>query len=355
MAKTINFNFTFSDDEVRDINECIVEELVESPLLNSVFGIIETGVKNGKKIGFIKSDMGIMLKTGSIGCKPDGSTYSSLSTTQKSWNPKSLYFRNEECETDTRQTFLDLIKKAGYDRYDLTDTQYYALVQMLVAKNLAKSVFLRAWFDDTAIANVSGGGVLKNGIAVTTFNAFDGLFKQMKAIYAATPARRITISENAGANYAAQDAITDANCTKVFNDLLRKADVRLANASDKVYIATRSLVQGYRFDMQAKGTDTLMVKQVEGVDVTFCNGIPIVEVAAWDEAIRSYFDNGTKWDNPHRAILTTKAQLGLAFQSDGAFDSFDIHFDRTTKLNITEGEDQMDAKVMEDHMIQIAI
>ena len=355
MAKRIDFSsYSFSADQVRDINECIVEELLLNPLLNSVFGRIETGVKNGKEIGFIKSDMGLMLKTGQIGCNPTDVTMPTLNTYKKTWALKSAYFRGEECETTSRNTFLDLAKKSGMDRYKLTESEYYALLQTLIADNLAKNIFLKAWFDDTAILNVSGGGVLKNGVSTTLLDTIDGIFKQLKAIYTTTPARRTTITENGGVSYATQ-AITNANCTAVFNNLLQGADPRLANASDKIYISTRSLVQGYRWDMQSKGTDSLMQKQIDGVTVDMCNGIPIIEVGVWDEFIRAYFDNGTKWDNPHRAILTTKDQLALAFSSDGAFDNFDVFFDRKSKLNIVEGEDQYDAKCLLDYMFQVAI
>lgn len=352
----INFGqFSFPDDVVRNISEALLDEMVQSPLLNAVFGTIETGVKNGKEIGFINTDMGLMLKSGNIGCSPTGSTVSFPAARKKVWDLKSVHFMNEECETATRATFLDLAKKAGIDRYDLTDTEYYALVQSMIAKNLAKNVFVKAWFDDTAAANVTGGGKVKNGVDITYLNAIDGVWKQLAAIYTATPDRKSVISANAGANYAAQNAITDADCTKAFNDVLRAADPRLVSASDKIYIATRSLVQGYRFDMQTKGSDSVMMKQIDGVEVPTCNGIPVIECTVWDETIRSYFDNGTKWDNPHRVVLTSKSELALAFQSDGAFDRFNVFYDPKSMLNIIRGEDQYDAKALRDYMFQVGI
>lgn len=354
--KNINITFTFTDDEVRSIQECILEEMIEQPLLTAVFGQIVTGVKNGKEIGFIKSDMGLMLKSGAMGCGgAKDSTYSSISTSKKKWDLKPVHFYNEECENDTRNTFLDLAKNGGIDVYDMTGSEYYALLQSLLAKNLAKNVYVLAWFADTATLNQTDGGKLKDGVDIKYFNPFDGLFKQLTAIYTANAARRVAITANAGANYAAQDAITDAQCTAVFNDLLRKADPRLANASDKIYISTRSLVQGYRWDMQAKGTDTLMTKQIEGVEVPTANGIPIIESGVWDEIIRAYFNDGTKYDSPHRAILTTKSQLALAFQSNGAMEDLDLFYDKYHAINVVRGEDQIDAKALEDHMFQIAI
>ena len=61
-TKSINFTYDFSKDEVRSLNEAIVTEIVKSPILQTVFGRIETGIKNDRAIGFVNTAIGKMLK-----------------------------------------------------------------------------------------------------------------------------------------------------------------------------------------------------------------------------------------------------------------------------------------------------
>lgn len=356
--KMINFDFTFSGvDEIRSFGATVIEEMMQAPTLTDVFGILETGVTNGREIGFIKTDMGLMLESGTIGCDPTQVTFGQLGTSKKVWDLKPVFFRNEECAKDTANTFLQITRKVGMDGYDLTQTEYYALVQVVVAQNLAKSVFIRAWFDDPNIKNIADGGKLKNGISVTKLNAIKGLWLQMAEIYTADPSRRVTITANTLSTTALQLAISDADCTKVFDDLYRKADPRLLESSSLIYLSTRSLATGYRFDMKSKGIDTLMQKQINGetLKLTMVNNVPLIELNIWDTTILAYFNNDTKLDNPHRAILCDKNQLALAFGSTNAFTEFDIFYDRKSKKNIIEGESTMDAKALQDHLFQIAI
>lgn len=354
MGKLVNIGYTFSPETLTSLNEAIVQEIVKAPLLNNVFGVIETGIRNERKIGFVNTSLGLMLKA-PLGCNPTGSTFSGMATSEKAWTPKGVAFRNEECLTDLEPSLIQYLKNAGIDQYDLTSTDYYAFFLSYLPDNLAKNVFIKAWFDDTAADTVGNGGKLKNGTDKEYFNRIDGIFKQLTAIYTADANRKVAIAENSTDTYVLQEAITDANCTAVFNNLLKKATVNLASAPDKVYLATRSLVQGYRWDMQSKGTDTLMNKQINGIEVPTCNGIPIIEIPVWDEVIRAYFDNGTKWDNPHRAVLTTISNLAVGFEGNDAFESFDVFFDRKTKTNIVEGQDGMDAKVLRNDLVQVAI
>lgn len=357
MAKSINFSYDFSKDEVRSLNEQIIAEIVKAPLLQSVFGRIETGVKNDKAIGFVNTALGLMLKA-PLGCNPSGSTFGSMATTQKVWQPKGLAFRKEECKTEIEGTLVQYLLKSGIEQYDLTNTEYYAFFLSFLPDNIAKDVFRYAWFGDTAADTFANGGKLTNGTDKTYFNRIDGIWKQLAAIYGATAARKtqLTGNPNGQATAAAQDStLTTANALASFYAVHDAADIKLRAMPNKVFMCTDSIFLKAKRELQNKGTDSVMMKLIEGIDVPTIDGIPVIVVPVWDEAIRSYYYNGTTYDSPHRILLTTTDNLALGFQGDGAFDTFDVFFDRKSKLNIIEGEDAMDAKVLRDDLVQVGI
>ena len=356
-TKSINFTYDFSKDEVRSLNEAIVTEIIKSPILQTVFGRIETGIKNDRAIGFVNTAIGKMLKA-PLGCNPSVSTFGSMSTSQKVWSPKGVAFRKEECKTDISGTLVQYLLNSGIESYDLTNTEYYAFFLDYIKDNIAKDVFRYAWFGNTAADTFANGGKLTNGTDKTYYTQFDGIWKQLAAIYTATTARKtqLTGNPNGQTTAALQDSVlTGANALASFYAVHDAADIRLRLQPNKVFMCTDSVMKVTRRELQLKGSDTLMMKLIEGVEVPTIDGIPVIVVPVWDELIRADFYNGTTYDSPHRILLTTTDNLALGFQGNGAFEEFDVFFDKKSKLNIIEGEDAMDAKVLRNDLIQVGI
>ena len=357
MAKSIDFTYDFSKDEVKSLNEAIITEIIKSPILQTVFGRIETGIKNDKAIGFVNTAIGKMLKA-PLGCNPSGSTFGSMTTAQKVWAPKGLAFRKEECKTDIAGTLVQYMLNSGIESYDLTSTEYYAFFLQYIKDNLAKDVFRYAWFGDTAADTFANGGKLTNGTDKLYYTQFNGVWKQLTAIYGATPARKtqLTGNPNGQATAALQDSVlTGANALASFYAVHDGADIQLRMQPNKVFMCTDSIMKMAKRELQSKGSDTVMMKLIEGVNVDTIDGIPVIVVNTWDQLIRSDYYNGTTYDSPHRLLLTTTDNLALGFQGDGAFEEFDVFFDKKSKLNIIEGEDAMDAKVLRDDLVQVGI
>lgn len=358
MAKSINFGYDFGKDEVRSLDQAIITEVIKSPLLQTVFGRIETGIRNDRAIGYVNTSLGKMLKA-PLGCNPTGSTFGAMATAQKVWTPKGIAFRKEECKTEIIPSLVQYLMNAGIDSYDLTNTEYYAFFLSYLPDNLAKEVFRYAFFGDTAAETFANGGKLTNGSDKTYYTQFDGIWKQLAAIYTATAARKTQLvgNPNGQATAALQDSVlTGANALASFYAVHDAADIHLRLQPNKVFMCTDSVMKVVRRELQQnKGTDTLMVKLIEGIQVPTIDGIPVVVVPVWDELIRADFYNGTTYDNPHRILLTTTDNLALGFAGDGAFEEFDVYFDKKSKLNIIEGEDQMDSKVLRNDLIQVGI
>ena len=84
------------------------------------------------------------------------------------------------------------------------------------------------------------------------------------------------------------------------------------------------------------------------------NTIPIQVINSWDRFIDAYFNNGTRLNIPHRAILTTKQNIQIGVEEERSMTEFDIFMDKKTKKWYLDSLFKLDAKIIEDYMIQVA-
>ena len=75
----------------------------------------------------------------------------------------------------------------------------------------------------------------------------------------------------------------------------------------------------------------------------------------WDEIIRSYFDNGTKWVNPHRAVFTTRDFLAAGVDAEDSFEDMRIWYDQNDRKVKVEMMGLADAKLLDPAKFSIAI
>ena len=84
------------------------------------------------------------------------------------------------------------------------------------------------------------------------------------------------------------------------------------------------------------------------------NGVKVFPLPIWDRIIRTYFSDGTKWELPHRAVYTTKTNLGIGTEEVANFSEIDTFYDKKTKTWNMDSEYNIDAKVIDDSMVQLA-
>jgi hypothetical protein len=78
-------------------------------------------------------------------------------------------------------------------------------------------------------------------------------------------------------------------------------------------------------------------------------------VPLWDEWILAYENNGTKLNNPHRIVYTTKANLTIGMEGTTLFDNVNTFYDQKSRYNRIEVSDAFDAKVLNDELVQVGI
>ena len=95
----------------------------------------------------------------------------------------------------------------------------------------------------------------------------------------------------------------------------------------------------------------------DGKQVLTFDGIPVIDMPWWDENIKSYFDNGTVYDHPHRALLCPVGQtgiLGLGCDSISNFSKLDIWYDKNSRNTRFLAMGSSDAKLLDPTLFMAA-
>lgn len=267
----------------------------------------------------------------------------------KLWNPVPYKASPEICYKDLACKVKDYFMSEGCSSGDATGTQWAEAVLSVIGENIVRSHWIKAWFGDT-------------GATSTAFNAHDGLFVQMLAVATTgNTAQRYEIAENAEATKAAQLALGATAGLDVFQWMYDNQPDHLFGNSDLRIFATRTLCKNYlkwlQVNKQVECCERDPLTGVYNINNLSIYGIPIVMVKEWDEIILnvSEFDNGTVYDNPHRAVLTYSDNMPIGTCSVDELDNFDVRYDSYTEKTKFVTEYTIDAKVIEDADFLLAV
>jgi len=350
-GNTLNLDaLHFTADELRSLNELIVTAILEAPALATYHTLI-TGIKNDKRIGIVPGTFGLVGMAAQA-CNPVAHCHS-LVASEKTWEPKYIEVIIDMCIDELTDSLMRFYINCS-NPYDLTNTEVFAFLQSILSKDLAKAVFRFAWFGDQAAANFPVGNITP-GTPVAFFNVINGLWQQMAAIYAANPLQLQALPGNTQATYALQQSVaTPLLMYNAVNAMIDAAITELTIQPDRILLVTRSVMDRLRRQLQALGTAFQDYKlMVNGIEFATWDGIPIYSVPMWDEIIRAYEDNGTRWNDPHRAVYTTKTNLNIGFTCTSALENILTSYDPRSRYNRMEATDAMDAKIIDDRLLMV--
>lgn len=347
-------SLNFNGREIRSFAEAVFADIYDYPAA-SEYTTIVPNIKAKQQIVLI----GRMSKITRLdpGCGI-GQISTTVPISQKFWNPVDIKIWLPTCWKDFLATFMVYFERASTQKPDLTVTEIFSQFLLDQVSNAAAEDFIRiAWFADTAIATSD----LSNPVDVVNYNQIDGMWKQIFAIAAANPLRRVTIAKNAGATFADQ-TFTDADttnqvATKVFLKLTMSADTRLRAEKDGFILSTRSLTDQYMLERMAQTNIPLAYTRTEtGFDSLVINGVPVHVVSQWDRVIQGDLVNATNWHIPHRAVYSSKdnLQIGIDGSSEAAISNWDIWYSKDLETANIKGLYKLDAKVIEDYEVQVA-
>lgn len=366
----MNFSqFTVDNGAIRDLGELLFLTVFNDPEIERVL-TISTGVYNGQKLGYI-DDMGDVGKNKS-GCSP---TYDNINITgiEKSWELGPWQIAKHICYTELENTIAKFSLNTGTDIAYLPDTPYWNDILVPLLRRAMLEMFWRiAWFGDKDAANFvpgvpaqgetpavpASGGLITPGVDTSLFTMTDGLWKRLRAITTAKSHQLTAIAANAEATYAAQKAAirTTGVAIGIVDDLLSDADSRIFDKDDHAIMMTNSLFKALRNDVKKLHNLQLEVEHVtSGIQLSRYDGHEIIVLDVWDRMIKKYEDNGTKLNNPHRAILTSPQNLFVGTTDKDLIADLSVTFNDETRYNNIFAQSNIGTLVGEDDLVQVAI
>jgi hypothetical protein len=352
-------DLTWNGEEIKSISEALFIGGFQKPAINE-FHSIANGIVAKKQIAILGRINGYLGK-GSNACGETDAT-NTVTNSEKFWDPATVSDRLPFCWTELKETFFVWGLKKGIEKGDLTSTDLLIYLEELVQDAIVETAYRLAYFGDKDHATVtdSPAGVLTTGTDLAYFNKINGFFKQLFAIAVADASRLTTglASRNGQATYALQKfTSTDTTnfvVTNTLQDMLYEADERLRGASDLVYIVTQSVADQYSREL-TKANQAFTTERLEnGITMLKSGGIEVYGFSFLDRIIKQSFDNGTKYYLPHRAILTTKSNLQVGTEEVGSLADTDVWFDKTANKTYLKFAFNIDAKVLIDHLVQVA-
>ncbi|WP_207425996.1 hypothetical protein [Pedobacter sp. SYSU D00535] len=350
-------DLTFSGKQIESLKEAFFTAVFSKPQLNEIFNVI-TGIKAKQQI-VIFGLLGLVGKKSGPNCAPEPSA-ETIPATEKWWDPEWIEDRFEECFKDLLKKFTAWGLKNGLDKADLTGTEFALFLEDRISDALAEAILRISMFAKKSAANVSGGGVIKNGVSVDFFNQIDGFWVQAFAIVAANSSQRIAIDRNGGASYAAQ-AFTQADIdnqviTGVLRAMIAAADERLTSDPGAQFWVTKSVADQYKAERLKAGANLEIgyTRTESGMQQFEFDGYQINVLSFQDRIIRAYMDNGTKWDLPHRIFFGVRDNHQLGVEEEGNLSELDPFYDKKSKTYVVDLGFSLDMKIVEDYKLIVA-
>lgn len=354
---------------VKSLQECILEKTFALPSITDLLSV-EDGIVHDKQIVFLsllqgmvgkKIDLTSNCKTPVNECKITG--------TQKVWQPVNIGDRLEECWKNLEGEFIKYMLNKGVRKPDITDTDWGLFIQDRYAYAIQEMLLRAAWFGDKDITAYNGspeGTFFDDGISCVTtanFDYFDGLWKQIFAILAATPAQLTTdlATKNGQATFALQafNAADTTNrlVTNALFNVTTNADTRISAQPNVILAVTKSVADQFKRELRADSVNFTHDTIMNGLSVLKSDGLELLVVDFWDRMIRNHSrqpGNVNAWFRPHRILYTTKDNLMLGTESMTSFNELKAFYAEYEEVNVFDFKMKIDAKVSENYLIQAA-
>lgn len=349
MAQVLDMSqFTFCGETVQAVSEMVFDEVINAPEV-ALFHTVYPGIVSVKEIGFIGE--GGLVGVEHQGCDPVPQQWN-IATRKLKWEPKEWEVLIHLCAKDLQATAAVYSLRNKMPFADFAESDYANIVVEVLATALKKFIIRLVWFSDVDAATA---GILSPGIDADYFTILDGFWKQILAQTTVNASQRVVITENAGASYAAQALDPTKVRDTYLPELVYGADMRLRGKSNGIIVCTQSFYDAYAKSLKGIQLESMLVNLTDGVRTLTYDGKPLIAVPVWDEMIREYENNGTKLNQPHRAIYTTKEVLGIGVNNPSEFENIEIWYDKDSRKVKLEGMGIADAKLTNPIMFQVAI
>jgi len=378
MASTgINWaNFVVNNDGIKDFRELINLSTIEGGDFGQ-FHTFNPNTHSGDKLDGIGAFAEVGL-AGGTSCAPTFNS-SQARSVEKTWVLGEWEVAEKICYKDLDTTAARYGLNQGTEIADVVGTVITRILEPKVSDAIKRMYWRLGWFGDTAAANIAGGGVITAGKNANLFTACDGFFKKFAALIAADPLRNTDIAANAQATYALQNSAF-TNGIDVLDAMIYSAPLALRSAagtlvpeansqptSDGVtqnmvpgafILCTQSVADAYEKQLTGTGTVYTQIQWetgMLGMKKFQRKGVDIYPIALWDSYIQEYENNGTKWNNPHRAVFTTIGNLHFAAPNTELVTNLDVWFSKDDQDTKMLARDRFGVLILDDTLFQYAV
>lgn len=351
-------DLSFNGEEVRALNEAVFEAVFAKPEL-SMFHNVINGIKATKQIAILGRIQGLTGK-GTGDCDPEEDDFK-IKMSEKKWDPQTISNNLPSCWTDLLETFFIYGTANGIAKADLTKTDFFNFLLERMTDAVIEEIFRIIWFSDKDAATTtdSPAGVITSGTNLAYFNRIDGLWKQAFAIVGADAARRtLGFDARNGQATAALQQFTSADvtarvATKTLQDMRFDSDYRMRTL-DRMIVSTQSVADQYEKELIDAETPYSSERLENGITVLKVGGVTIFGFQFWDRIIEAYYSDGTKLFLPHRAIMLTKDNTQVGTEDESTFSQFNVFYDQKSEKNYIRTKYDIDAKFIQDYLVQLA-
>jgi len=350
MAAVLDFTkFTFTAEQIRTVNELLFDDILKAPEL-TLLCTMYPNIVFDKEIGFI-GEGGLVGKKRQ-NCDPVPQAWN-VNTRKLVWEPKSWEILIDQCFSELESNAAVYSLHTGRDIADFIDTDYMTILLEVLSESIRKFIIRLFWFNDEDADNVTDGGFITDGIDVGYFDILNGFWKQIFLQTTANPKQLVSISENAGTSYAAQE-LSSTNIKSYLQQLVFKAPILLRNRANTVIACTQSFYDAYNLSLQGTALETMYANLVNGQKTLTYNGIPLIPVPFWDETIGAFENSGDKLHAPHRAVYLHKDLFAAGVDGDDSFDKLETWYNKDTRKVRTEAMGKADAKILNPELFMAA-
>lgn len=347
---------TLPVEGVKSIGELIYTDKFVSPKWTE-FMDIERGIKAKKQLIILGHFNGLSgaVKTGcDITPNPGQAT-----AVEKTWDPAYVSDRFEECFDNLQASFWKYMLANGLKKEDLTQSDYDTYVTNRISEYMSDDMmYQKIFFTDKNI--VSGGTNNLSAGQLKYFNMIDGVFVQLGAIVLANTDRRVTITENAAATYTLQAFATASPTvhpvTDYLNSLIYGASMELRGVADPIILVSQSVCDQYARERKAvTNIDMAYLRTEQGMKYFEIDGVQVMPIYTWDRLIKRHFDNGTKLDNPHRMLYTSKKNIRVGTEEESNFTELSSEYSSYHKKWFCDFGFNLDVKIVDDNLVQYGV
>ena len=355
MANMTNFaGFSFNPEELKVLSEVIGEAVFNMRSLSENH-VVEQGINYKQQIVFA-SRLGMFtkgLKKGQDAC--DVNEAQPIQFTEKIWDPAKFDGRLVHCSAtvDDQNKLINQFARMNPDFYNRieTDSQLANFLLAAASGALMEEVPWRVWFSDKDADVIAEGGVFVNAGDVEFFDLLDGLWKQIEAEIGSGDANYVEIAKNSGATAVLQE-LADNEALDILRAMWKGADKRLKLRTDKKLYVTDTMYDNLLSTYEDRQANGGILTRLENGGALSFRGTEVVNMAnEWDVAIATYFTNAQGVAHqPHRALLTTPANIPVATTSTGDLDKLDAFYDKKSRTNNIDAAYNLDAKFLESYL-----